>query len=140
MTIIPRRRAGLFLSPLSFIWSRGTPQMLPPPRKETAFYHCQPPRHSPVLTAVSYLAAGTLCFAGTALSSLFFGQRRLIWVGQRVNGAQFEAADPPRGPNGGELIYLSDEHVGLYFNPKDKGTGKTIVYFHGNGDQLGYVN
>ena len=90
------------------------------------------------MTAVTTLTAGTLCVAGVVLGGLYFGQRRLIWIGQIANGAQFEASSA--WGKGAELVTLSEEHVGLYFKPKKTigAASPTIVYFHGNGDQLGY--
>ena len=69
----------------------------------------------------------------------------MVWGGQAAEGAQFApvAIDPA---SEGELLRLSPTHVGCYFRAGGKAsssggmadTGKTVVYFHGNGDQLGW--
>ena len=97
----------------------------------------------PFSTVVSNLAAGAACALGTCLAGLYFGQRRLIWMGQRSNGAAFEAADPSRVPDHvrAEIVRgrAPESTVGCLYTPT-RGTSskKTLVYFHGNGDQIGW--
>lgn len=103
-----------------------------------------PRRHSSALAASAVWACQTLatvtaCATSVALASLYLGQRKLVWVGQRANGDMFAAADP--APPKSELIRLSAEHVGCFFPAEGAMAPEkimTVVYFHGNGDQLGW--
>jgi len=97
-------------------------------------------------SVLTTIAAAGGCIATFALTSLFFFQRRLIWIGQRNNGQMFSAADPRDVPGPHQVIQLSPEKVGCYFPPNTSPgllnnyleTPKTLVYFHGNGDQVGW--
>lgn len=88
------------------------------------------------------VAAGGVVSIAVILAGLWLGQRRIIWVGQAANGVAFDPQ--PIDPSlGGEVIRLGPTHVGYYFPPKKKKNGqsrkaRTVVYFHGNGDQLGF--
>ena len=76
------------------------------------------------------------------LGSLYFGQRRLIWVGQRANS--FEAADPRNVPGVSLVRHPKGGHCACYVPAPPSApnasttTTPTIVYFHGNGDQAGW--
>jgi len=93
--------------------------------------------------ALTTFAAGTACIGVTALASLYAGQRRLVWIGQLANNAT--VADPRELSPNAEVVRLSEEAVGCYFAPDGDDSAHaprchatTIVYFHGNGDQIGW--
>mmetsp|Transcript_52705 Transcript_52705/g.120103 ORF Transcript_52705/g.120103 Transcript_52705/m.120103 type:complete len:332 (+) Transcript_52705:60-1055(+) len=96
----------------------------------------QPTRGLAIGDALTTLAVGAFCVSTTALASLYAAQRRLVWVGQRINGATFQGAAPPELP-GCELLTVGPEHLGLHFSAQIPGA-PTLVYFHGNGDQLAW--
>jgi len=64
------------------------------------------------------------------LALLLFYQRTVIFPGT-LNPAE----DPTITK--GRLVTTQGGSVGLYFEAKEKGS-KTLLYFHGNGDQLGW--
>lgn len=94
---------------------------------------------------------GCICSAAIVILMIIFTfQRRLIWAGQRANADllsrigqheiadNFRAADPV-GASGAQVIVTPSSSVGVFFQPSRTSSNKapTLVYFHGNGDQIG---
>lgn len=109
----------------------------------------QSSRRGLVTNVLTTLVAGGACVAGTALGALIMNQRRLIWIGQRANMP--EIANPFSSIDHAELVRLSENHVGCFFSAKSRGKfeaepdisrkvgrRRTVVYLHGNGDQIGW--
>ena len=72
------------------------------------------------------IAVGSIATWGAAL---YLGQRSLIWP-------RPPEVAPPTAYGGGSIVEVGP-HRALYMEPKTE-SAPTIVFFHGNGDQLGW--
>ena len=79
--------------------------------------------------SVAAAVGGTAVAVGAGLSALCLGQRSILWPRPPVE---------TRLPTTGQLIRLSPSHVALHFPPAQETSSTTLVYFHGNGDQLAW--
>jgi pimeloyl-ACP methyl ester carboxylesterase len=107
---------------------------------EHAVASTAPVRRTLVTSALTYTAGAAALFVSTLVATLLFGQRRLIWIGQRKNGAQFNPAEL-EGIPGASVIRLSPNHIACHFRAqsgKYYASKTTLVYFHGNGDQIAW--
>lgn len=82
------------------------------------------------ISAAQSLVLGGACATTLGICTLYFGQSRLIWIGQRRNNPGIA------GVAAGELIRVNPTSVCCFMKSPHAAT--TIVYFHGNGDQIGW--